>query len=123
FSVTGENALQPAISRTGRRLAYVRKMGRTDIWRLDLPREPDPSAVRQVRLSASTRVDRHPQFSPDGKKSAFGSSRSGYNSIWVANADGSAPVQVTSMEGQTHRWSPDGRRIAFTGSPDGNADI
>ena len=57
-----------------------------------------------------------PQFSPDGKRIAFASQRSGTWEIWVCNSDGSSPVQLTFFQGPnvtTPRWSPDGGQIAF----------
>jgi len=62
------------------------------------------------------------QWSPDGNKLAFVRSRSGtqrhLQDLWIANADGSDPRQVTrdlvTIGGI--RWSPDGRSIAFAGS-------
>src|SRR5262249_11040710 len=54
------------------------------------------------------------QISPDGKKVAFMSSRSGNMELWVSDRDGSNPYQVTAMNGiGTPRWSPNGRSIAF----------
>jgi len=61
--------------------------------------------------------DFNPQFSPDGTNIAFASDRSGDAvEIWLARADGSGLVQMTSLLGRhqgTPRWSPDGRWIAF----------
>ncbi|HTW30173.1 MAG TPA: winged helix-turn-helix domain-containing protein [Candidatus Sulfotelmatobacter sp.] len=55
-----------------------------------------------------------PQFSPDGKRIAYMSSRTGPWQIWVSNTDGSNPRQVSFTESAgTPRWSPDGRSIAF----------
>jgi DNA-binding winged helix-turn-helix (wHTH) protein len=55
-----------------------------------------------------------PQFSPDGKRIAFMSNRSGPWQIWVSNKDGSDPVQVSVTDSAgTPRWSPDGQSIAF----------
>lgn len=72
--------------------------------------------------------DDQPQFSPDGTRIAFQSSRSGEaEEIWVAQADGSKPVQMTSRLGRgqgTPRWSPDGRWIAFDSqSLDGGQNV
>jgi Tol biopolymer transport system component len=67
-------------------------------------------------LIASTAMDSSPQYSPDGKRIAFESSRSGIHGIWVSNADGSDPVELFSRSKNscgTPRWSPDGQRIAF----------
>ena len=46
---------------------------------------------------SSTQRDGAPQFSPDGKRIAFVSERSGHTEIWVCNGDGSSPVELTSF--------------------------
>ena len=68
------------------------------------------------RLIASTFSDYAPEYSPDGKRLAFASTRSGSEEIWIAEADGSRPWQLTNRRGpQTSnpRWSADGKRILF----------
>jgi dipeptidyl aminopeptidase/acylaminoacyl peptidase len=66
-----------------------------------------------------------PQFSPDGSKIAFESTRSGAYEIWMCRGDGSGVVQLTDFKSSTGtpRWSPDGQRIAFDSRAPGNADI
>ncbi len=82
----------------------------------------DPNGMSQtdvLRDADSTAVD--PDFHPGNGKVVFASSRSGDYDIWVANADGSEPVQITSGFGGTAvgrfarhpRWSPDGKAIVF----------
>jgi Tol biopolymer transport system component len=56
-------------------------------------------------------------FSPDGSRIAFISARTGLRQLWIMNADGSNPTQVTTdsiAKGQLPRWSPDGHRIAYS---------
>ncbi len=102
----------PAISRQ-RRLVYGRRVWDFDIWRLELT-----GGKRRERLpSNSTRLEHTPQYSPDGKRIAFASDRSGSHEIWVCGADGSSPVKLTSFGGPYLGgpvWSPDGRRLAFS---------
>src|SRR6185503_10759882 len=64
-------------------------------------------------------------YSPDSKRIAFTSNRSGSHEIWVCNSDGSNVVQLTSFGGRYFtampRWSPDGRSIFFHSEQEGRA--
>ncbi|MEO1202599.1 MAG: amidohydrolase, partial [Pseudomonadota bacterium] len=56
-----------------------------------------------------------PRFSPDGSQIAFTSDAGGGDNIWIMNADGSEPRQLTSESFRLLNnpyWSPDGRYIA-----------
>lgn len=65
-----------------------------------------------------------PQFSPDGKRIAYMSTRTGAWQIWVSDTSGSNPRQVSFTESAgTPRWSPDGRSIAFDAPSDGQTRI
>jgi Tol biopolymer transport system component len=122
--VGGENAFTLAISQQGNRLAYSQEFGDTNIWRIgvaDAARRSPP-----VKLISSTRWDHGPQFSPDGKRIAFTSARSGNMEIWLCDADGLNLVQLTSFgdaDAGSPRWSPDGRQIAFDCSKSGHREI
>jgi len=64
-----------------------------------------------------------PQFSPDGSKITFESTRSGAYEVWMCRSDGSGLIQLThTNHGGTPRWSPDGQQIAFD-SFDSDVDI
>jgi eukaryotic-like serine/threonine-protein kinase len=125
----GSDASEPSISPSGHRLAYVHLFSHNSIWRVAAPgveRNRLRAANQPAPLISSTRDDESPQFSPDGKKIAFASTRSGSLEIWVCDADGSNAVQLTSFAGpdvSTPRWSPDGGRIAFDSNAPGEWDI
>ncbi len=59
--------------------------------------------------------DRQPRWSPDGKRIAFFSDRSGKWEIWTINSDGSGLKQLTYAPGgaTNPQWSPDGTRLVY----------
>ena len=70
-----------------------------------------------TQLTDDPADDSWPAFSPDGSRIAFMSTRSGLRQLWVMNADGINPIQLTTdpiAKGQLPRWSPDGTRIAYS---------
>ncbi len=126
----GDNAFYPSISRQGHRLAYTESFTNINIWRIEGAGPTDRASAgrtgSRIKLISSTRRETSPQFSPDGKKIAFGSDRSGSYEIWVCDSEGLNPMPLTSFGGPhsgTPRWSPDGRRIAFDSTKEGSRDI
>jgi eukaryotic-like serine/threonine-protein kinase len=110
----------------GRLLAYTSARSDTNIWRLEARGAKGAGGGPPVKLISSTRTDTSPQYSADGKKIAFSSSRTGHLEIWVCDSDGANPVQLTSFGGPhvgSPRWSPDGRHIAFDSTAEGHRDI
>jgi TolB protein len=82
---------------------------------------PDGTGFR--RLTHNPGFDDEAAVSPDGRRIAFVSNRSGTNQIYVMNADGSRQRQLTAfgLRDDVHNpsWSPDGRKIAFSGFVEG----
>jgi Tol biopolymer transport system component len=95
----------------------------TNIWRLDLSASPKDRS--DMPFISSTRLDVEARYSPDGKKIAFTSKRSGTYQIWVCDSDGSNPRQLTDLASTNGdpNWSPDSRYISFDTRIRGNADI
>lgn len=117
----GETASFVAIPRKGQRLAFTRTMVDVNIWQYDLSGVLPPR-----RVISSTRLEQGPQYSPEGKRVVFASTRTGAWEIFTSDADGNHPVQLTSFNDKpagSPQWSPDGKRIAFDARPGGNADI
>lgn len=76
------------------------------------------SAVK--RLTNHPAVDSEPRFSPDGKRIAFVSNRSGSNQIYVMPAEGGIPEQKTyHSEGYLLAdWFPDGNSVLAVANRD-----
>jgi serine/threonine protein kinase len=122
LEIAGANAYSPSASPTTGQVVFQRDFGAEDTWQFRVGEGMRPLFV------SSLSTNRNPQFSPDGTKIAFESSRSGgVGEIWVSQADGTRPVQLTNHLGRhqgTPRWSPDGQRIAFDSQgQDGRWDI
>jgi eukaryotic-like serine/threonine-protein kinase len=118
------NALAPAVSRLGNRLAFVTEKYDVNIWRIDLKGQGQKPGL-PFRFISSTEVEYYPAFSPDGRRIAFMSQRSGTEEIWLCESDGSKATQLTSLSGSAiygPNWSPDGQNIAFTAVQKGMKD-
>jgi Tol biopolymer transport system component len=122
----GDDARNPSISRNSR-LVYQRHSRNFDIQRAEIVGAEGTTAHHlkpATTLIASTLLDATPSWSQDEKRIAFKSNCSGTEELWICDADGSNPVQVTSFNGPhviSPRWSRDGRIVfsALTG-PGGN---
>lgn len=109
LELAGPGAHGPVVSGAAHRLAFTRYDRDLDIWALQPGRPP------RVLIS-STLQEFYPQLSPDGRRIAFTSDRSGASEVWVADRDGSKPVQLTEGPGRLQsyaRWSPEGKQLVF----------
>ncbi len=109
------SAMQPAVSARNGELAYSSLSTSLNIWRRDLLHPKSPA----VELMPSSRAQFDAQYSPDGKRIAFVSFRSGIQGVWVSASDGSNLVQISNPhdESGSPQWSPDGNKIAFDSHP------
>jgi Tol biopolymer transport system component len=124
---TGSRIASPSFSRPGdgrvARLAYEFTLLDVNLWRWQAG-EHDSGTV--TALPGSTQWEDHPAISPDGRRIAFASNRTGANEIWTADIDGANQRQVTFHGGPvviSPQWSPDGERLVFTSQVGGNRDV
>ena len=99
----------------GDRLAYVREYFDTDLVRLEISRAGRAAGTPKP-VAASARLETGPALSADGRKLAFFSEQSGRRELWISNADGSSPAQMTDFfawDTLPPTWSPDGNHLAF----------
>ncbi|HYL06037.1 MAG TPA: S9 family peptidase, partial [Thermoanaerobaculia bacterium] len=138
-----------AISPDGRRIAWVegrrgaagRPTEQTEVFTLDLGKEPLP-APRPISAGSAETCGKEPVWSPDGRRLAFLSDRSaragarpgtrGHGTaadgaaatgrdgcaqlqLWVADLDGGRVAEVTQLHGQlsSPAWSADGASLAL----------
>jgi TolB protein len=115
-SIEREAALSPDNSHIA--FTAFRDDERGDIFTADI-RGTQLENLRNLTLatSASNITDATPAWSPDGRRIAFTSYRNRFPAIWVMDADGSNPKQITREDGLYSdyfpSWSPEGKWIAF----------
>ena len=111
----------PRLSPDGRRLAVEIGGDRSnEIWIADL------AAGTMERLTREGFSDR-PEWSPDGARILYSSSRSSPAALWWQPADGSGPAELVYQGPDAIRegvFTPDGGSIVFrSDTPDSNRDV
>jgi dipeptidyl aminopeptidase/acylaminoacyl peptidase len=108
----------PQVSPDGKTVAY-------SVTTVDLATNKSSSSLwlastekgeRHQLTNVAGKKDRHPRWSPDGKKVLFESNRSGESQLWVIDIGGGEARQVTSLStgAENGVWSPDGKQVAFS---------
>ncbi len=116
-----EDAYYPAVSPRDGTIAYAAPYLNETIYRIDLD-----AAAPARRIIASNLRDSCPHYSPDGRRIAFRSTRTGADELWVADGEGGSPARLTNFGGPVTgnaRWSPDGQFLALDSRSHGNADV
>jgi Tol biopolymer transport system component len=99
------------ISPDGEWIAFSNLGGQEDLYVV----KHDGTGYRQ--LTDDRFHDRGPKWSPDGKRIAFYSDRSGRYETWAIRPDGSGLEQLTKTTGPSRwdtEWAPDGKHIVTT---------
>ncbi len=113
------------------RIAFVSKRdGNNELYLLTITEAlQSANDLRAIRITDNQANDSFPTWSPDGKQLAFFSDRDGNTEIYALEvekalqSDGDPNVtRLTHRPGSDFNptWSPDGQRIAFISSWDGN---
>ena len=76
--------------------------------------KPDGTDFKDVLVDSVSKYD--VEYSPDGTQIAYVQSISSIPQVFIANADGSSPHQVTTSTGikYTPSWSPDGTKLLYS---------
>ena len=72
---------------------------------------------KATRITSGLSFDSQPRVSPDGKRVAFVSDRSGSDNVWVMSLDRRDTVQITRgnlLGVSSPEWTPDGNGIVLT---------
>ena len=104
---------EPAWSPDGTRIAYT--CANFSLCLMNADGSGQTALTDTGSWSGTYVYDEYPTWSPDGKKLAFQSNRGNLDyAIWVVNADGTGPVQLTTAgRDDAPSWSPDGTKITF----------
>jgi Tol biopolymer transport system component len=113
----GERIDEIAIPARQNRLAFLKNLDDTNIWKIQLKTVDSLAAGQSMKIIASSRFDQRPAISPDGSQIAFESNRDGYSEIWLIKAATGETRRLTDLKplAGSPRWSPDGRWIVFDG--------
>ena len=112
-------AADPRLSPDGTQVAYAvasidkdENAYRSAIWVAPVDGSAPPR-----KLTAGTKSDASPRWSPDGTRLAFTSNRDGdHKQAYVLPLVGGDPVKLTDLREDAAElaWSPDGTRLAFS---------
>jgi Tol biopolymer transport system component/DNA-binding winged helix-turn-helix (wHTH) protein len=103
------------VSASGTRIAYSASSTADNLVAVTVsPNTKEPSGPLLFLTNEPGTRHTGPVFSPDGRKIAFAAQRRGSGSnVWLIDADGGNPTQVTVAGGRSPAWYPSGQQIAF----------
>jgi Tol biopolymer transport system component len=116
----------PALSRDGRRLAYVQLNLNQHLYRVGFDPARGRIVGQPVAVTKGSRPAESGALSPDGQWIAFASEEEGHEDIFLVKSDGSGEWRNLTRDAARNRgpvWSPDGKRIAFYADYGGTWEI
>src|ERR1035441_5548714 len=117
----------PQLSPDGKWVAFT-------VQTVDLAANKKPQQIWIVPLTGGSprqlthdgEANQRPRWSPDSKRIAYLSDRSGSSQIWLMDPDGANPKQLTTLSTEAGGvvFCPDGKNLLFTSAvyPEGPAD-
>ena len=121
-----EGGRHPAYTPNGTQLAIASRRGASEAIFIIAAGSGDRDGATRVTDDTGLGADNQPNFSPDGTKITFTSTRrEGNQDILIINADGtgSEPAVATAAAETWAAFSPDGTRIAYTSDANGDTDV
>lgn len=99
----------------------VSNNGTSDLFHMNM----DGKLIKQLTKGPNGAMNVEPAISPDGRRVAFSSDRTGAPMIWVMNVDGTGLERLThaGKYNSSPSWSPDGSKIVFAGQDTSKFDI
>jgi Tol biopolymer transport system component/DNA-binding winged helix-turn-helix (wHTH) protein len=116
-----QGARDISLARSSPRMVYSQHRDDTNVKRVQWG---TPPVVDNV--ASSSYADDYPAISPDGKRIALVSNRSGSPQVWIADLEGGHARQLTAFDGcfvAFPCWSPDMEQIVFAASPSGDMGV
>ena len=119
---TGLAAYTIALSADGRRLVYAVFRQRANIWSAPLLEHGPATLAGAQALTTGNQAIEGLAVSPDGRRLAFDSDRSGNQDVYVIPTTGGEPVQVTTdlSDDFMSSWSPSGQELAIYSNREGS---